>query len=1040
MSNLIFDAYYKRIGVKTPQHLLAPQLVMIDKFSFPRNSVYHHVVYDSVSIGPASDGYFYRDVQKKIFVDHIVDLTEFKGSPKKLSIPLAPYIREFHIKNKRFRFSEDASVTTKDENTLVILNYGLVSKSYRYVRSFYTEYFKWWNIEKTLWDTIKQKAKNSQRQHFVFIDLPKNLPAVSRLDNTANNFNQTALKNFSTPESLFILEFWKWVSAEHRQESVIGEIDKETLRKINIVIKDSGKFILLNLGIFDSWRYIKDISDTNQQVKITPDQLQKRFLRMLMSLMEERSITEPEVSEDDNNEEILEDNKTSDLVEDKGHPLQDVDDENIEDDLSKVSKADKVLKDLDSDLDQLELLDKERAIDDDDGASDSGVTTQFKDKRIDTKFFNVELTPEEAIIQLCDDLADDGILSASEFRKYTNQASSYKTIPSPYDETPIGEFVKIEPSQLTITQSKNIPDIATVLDKTMLKSSLLDFDERYIKDILNKDIVGMTVNAQKAGFVITRYEVEKVQDILGSYEIHTVRVNPVVGTPSTLRFKIPTISEEGVFVANGVKYRLRKQRGDLPIRKTTPDRVALTSYYGKTFVSRSDKKVNDYSDWLRQQIMKKGIDASDDSVLNISPADVFDNSISAPRAYSSIAMGIKSFTSRGYNFVFDYSQRENVFSPEQIQKYEINGSILIGFNATENVLFMDKNGSIYEAGVNTEPTPLGTIENIIGISTLESPIDFAQVKIYGKNIPLALVFGYKYGLNDLLTALKASSRRVAAGQRLNLQEHEYAIAFSDETLILSKDDQLATMIFAGLREYQRSLKNYSIHTFDKPNVYLNVLETNGISARYLREIDLMDNLFIDPITKDLLIEMKEPTSFRGLLIRSAEMLLTDSHPDALDMSYMRIKGYERIAGAIYAEMVNSIREHKSKSSRAAAPIELNPHAVWMRISQDPAKNLVSDINPIENLKQQEAITYSGTGGRIGRSMTKKSRSYHRNDMGIISEATSDSSDVAINTYSSADPQFKSLRGTSKPYVIGKTGPTALLSTSAMMSVGSDQDD
>jgi hypothetical protein len=61
-------------------------------------------------------------------------------------------------------------------------------------------------------------------------------------------------------------------------------------------------------------------------------------------------------------------------------------------------------------------------------------------------------------------------------------------------------------------------------------------------------------------------------------------------------------------------------------------------------------------------------------------------------------------------------------------------------------------------------------------------------------------------------------------------------------------------------------------------------------------------------------------------------------------------------------------------------------------------------------------------------------------MGVISEATSDSSDVAINTYTSADPQFRSLRGTTNIYEIGKTGATALLSTSALISVGSENDD
>jgi hypothetical protein len=96
----------------------------------------------------------------------------------------------------------------------------------------------------------------------------------------------------------------------------------------------------------------------------------------------------------------------------------------------------------------------------------------------------------------------------------------------------------------------------------MLKSSLLDFDERYITHVMAKDTAALVLNVQKAGIAVTGYKVEKVSDILGGYEMHSVRLTPVVGTPSTLRFKLPAVQADGTYESNGVKYRLRKQRGD----------------------------------------------------------------------------------------------------------------------------------------------------------------------------------------------------------------------------------------------------------------------------------------------------------------------------------------------------------------------------------------------------------------------------------------------------------------------------------------------
>ena len=61
-------------------------------------------------------------------------------------------------------------------------------------------------------------------------------------------------------------------------------------------------------------------------------------------------------------------------------------------------------------------------------------------------------------------------------------------------------------------------------------------------------------------------------------------------------------------------------------------------------------------------------------------------------------------------------------------------------------------------------------------------------------------------------------------------------------------------------------------------------------------------------------------------------------------------------------------------------------------------------------------------------------------MGVISESTVDNSDVGINTFLSANPQFDSLRGTTKLFDITNPNPTSLLSTGAQLSVGSTHDD
>ena len=195
-----FDIFYKRYGVRAPTQLMVPPTPSIDKFEFPRNSLHHYVILDSVLEGPPSDEYFYRNIQKKIPIEHLVDLKGDKGPPKKLNIPIAPQARAFQMRNKRYRNIDNASVTVKDPMSLVVVNYGFLPRTVRYVRNMYTEYSKWWNIQKTLWTKVADVAANSDREQFVFCSLPTTLPSVSRLNTHAAKFSQQTLTVFQGPD------------------------------------------------------------------------------------------------------------------------------------------------------------------------------------------------------------------------------------------------------------------------------------------------------------------------------------------------------------------------------------------------------------------------------------------------------------------------------------------------------------------------------------------------------------------------------------------------------------------------------------------------------------------------------------------------------------------------------------------------------------------------------------------------------------------------------------------------------------------------
>ncbi len=1016
------DLFNRRYSVRLPQHLMTPIMPLLDVFEFPRNSIWHFAPMDNVLNGPASDDYFLRNIDKKIFVHHALELKDFKGTPRKVGGSLTPYVREYHVKNRRFRNCENIVTDLPGELTLGMVNYAFLTRAYRYVRSIYAEYYKWWNVQKTLWDTIKEVSAQSDRTHFIFTSLPKILPSVARLDNSCAEVTQSTLKTMNTPEGFFLLELWKWLSVEYRTQGMIGDMTQEQYDKINIVFLESGRWMMINLGKLNAWRYVKGVSPADQKVKILPDSLQKRFLRSMMVMMENRTVAP---------------NEGTDATQEITDTQKDQNEEQTEENQQEHSDA--ILKNMEADLAQLETFEQERDTEVEE-SKDQSIRIVKSEGEVTSADFDRTVSATDVVKAQCDKLADDGLLSGAEYRRYLNQLEKSQALEAPDGKGLLKDFIKIPKEDLAIDKPAVFPDSKVIVDKSMLESSLSVFNKNYINKVLDKDVAAAVLSSQKAGFIVTKYEKEVHEDILGAYEMHTVRVTPVEGVPSTLRFKIPKVTEDGKYKSGGINYGLRFQRGDLPIRKISPSRVALSSYYGKIFVTRSEKRTNDYGMWLRDKITAIAVgDDPQKTVTNLHPADVFDPSFDCPRIYSILAHSFRTFTVQGYEFFFNHKEREKVFG-EDLAKYAKTPFFPVGLKADGRIAALDKQGTLYFQDEKKAFVPAPTFESIIGVDTTNSPVDFSQTKIFGKNIPTAFILAYKLGFSKLLEMLKVDYRKVNAGQRQNLTEGEFSLVFSDETLIFNKDDLLATMVLAGFNEYEKAIRNHSVYTFDNKGIYLVILEHYGLNGRYLKEIDLLDDMFVDPITEELLTEMKEPTSFRGLLVRASELLLTDQHPHSLDMRQMRIKGYERFAGAVYSELVNVSREHRSKPGRANAQIVMNPYNVWKAITQDSACSIAEDINPIMNIKEGEAVTYGGTGGRNARAMVRTAREFHPSDMGVISESTTDSSDVAINTYTSANPRFNSVRGTSTPIDMNNVPTSSVISTSALLAPGSTNDD
>lgn len=946
----LYEAFYRDHGVRTPQQLVNPRTSSLTDLLLPRDSIIHYLPTTSTDIGIDSRDPLLLNHEAEVFIHHIETLHSELGSPRYNRSAYKQHVQDYHKRFRKHRLLRRLASGLRDPNSLIVNNYASLTGVYQYRQHMLSTFYRYYNLHTTMYSEVIALAKETDRQHFIPITLPKVLPERNQLDRAVGKVKpgdipRSLIDEFKENASLTYLDLYLWLS-EVDCVTTLGQVPKEVLSRVNLVFIESGQWSVISFANLIEW-------------KETDSDLNDKLRRFYMAMLEKRTVATVSNDEEEKSQAIDDIPPQSPIIEHRTAP----------------------------------------------------------------------------IVRQANELADAGVLSGAEYRRMVKLADQFTRIPNPHGEGSLETLIKPDKAITFKAPKVEIPKMKGVVDKSMLSTSVNAFHKDYIKEVMAKDIAAMTLGIQQAGVAVTDYQVKRIYDAVDKYDMYTVKLTPVKGQPSTIRFKLPVVEEDGTFLAGGVKVRYRTQRSDMPIRKTSASTVALTSYYGKTFVERSGKVVNDYGKWLVKHLTQ--LTLADNSPLSkVAFADVMVTDIVLPRGYTAIAKEIRSFIFNGILFNFDYLNRADALGLSNLSEFEGNDQVVIGKQG-KSIYTLDRSEMVYRH-VNDSIEPVGELYEIIGITNSEPPTEMATVKVFSKHIPVGVVLGFKLGIDKLIDKLGVEVKRIPVGTRVQLAPQEYKIVFADETLVVSRSDRIASLILGGFVSYHRSLKQYNLQDFNQPDVYFNLINEQGLSARFIQEMELMDMMFVDPITEEILEDMEEPTTFEGLLFRSVELVATDQHPKEMDSAHMRLRGYERFSGMVYKQMVEALREYRSKPTLAKASIDLNPKAVWLNVLQDESTELVETSNPVHNLKEHETLTFAGQGGRSTKTMVRRSRQFNKNDLGVISESTPDSAKVAITTYLTPDAKIRNLRGMTDSYEPGD-GPAKYVSSVSLLSPGADRD-
>jgi len=1052
LQNFINNSSAKNIA-----SLINPKIFTYDQLPIPIYSVFHYLDLESDNHFPTTEYYAINNISinKRIPIYHIEDLVRKEMVTTLANKKYQAEIKRWNIENKRyFRYVNLLETPNRDRSVFSIFNYNIIKDLYNYRENLLTNHERYLNILSTYaYYIIENCEKDSESMNIIDLYIPNTIPSFNTLRillklNTIK-YNRVLKNNYKLRH---LIEWYKWLTPENRENSVYKELTIDHSARVAIFIHYKGYVSALPLQKFMS--VSKEFMNLEGPVKLDSIKFQKLFLVHLLKVQEViNNIVNSEEANKDKVEEEPDENEYEDDYEDEEKAIE------ISGVINKVESkpqlVNKALIDKEVDFkvetDDLESILKEteetnddvleeeilKAEDEKEAQEETEIILQKSEEEIE-KILNGE-SFEEEINQYLERAKKFDLLTSHEIRSIKKLYEKRKELKSPYDLTQnLDDFSQIDEKDIVFSEEDykidaSLPSFIKLEDR---EDKILKFDRKYIKHVMKKDIIRSVKKLEDTGVIIKEYKIDVERTAMGNYETHRLTIKPLDGKESTIYFRLPEIDEEGEMVVAGIKVRMRKQRTDLPIRKISPTRIALTSNYSKLFIFQTERKAYSENIYLIDYIKKSYLN-SEGVVKKLVPGSVFDNKKKNPYFYQLLSMYFKEIYTDQYTLFLDRNKLMNYIKEEEIEQIEKKGFVPIGYiNSNKEILVMDQNNIIYNYTTNTE---IGSIYEIFEIDKSKIPPTFSMIKILGDDIPLGVVLAYYMGLNNLIAVTKTKYELLPRNKQYQAKENEVVLKFSDHKLIL-KPNKEHKLLFNGFLFFKDFIKENEFNYFNSKDIYLNMLETRGFNLLHLKELDLLEKLFLDPITVDILRQMNEPTTYFKLLLRANELLTTLDYPDVNDPTYSRIRGYDRVPGLTYRTLAESIRNYKFKRGKSGK-IELDPYAVWNAVTRDNTVKISEDLNPILDVKEMEVATFTGAEGLSKDAIPEELRRYHKNDIGLISEATVDSSDVGVNFYLSPFAKFKDIRGSVIPdnteYLENKE---KVFSTSALLAPFIEHDD
>jgi len=970
----------KRIGVRKKADFLTPRILDISDFSFSRSSTIHW----RQGVPSPNDNILTN-------IDNVFEYIIPKysrtglGKYKRVSISLTALISARKKEVPEYKYLTDISkCEAVSSSKYCIVDYSELKSLYIYNSDKRNYRARLYNEYITIIDTINQSNMDG-KIHYIHIDLPDTLLTYQEIKKVVKNENTSNYEKLVTNEKQYILiEIYKALMADYKESSIFNNVKNIDTSNIVFVFTHANKVTIARL--YNILALSKETGLIHSRIKAVNEMqaiaILSKYLYKIIATANPMSITEIERRKD-------------------------------------IVAVDRFNNDEEVDIKEIDkLIENQKEI--------ATINISTENKPIKTDIKTTE-DPVETAKLLVDDKVAKGIISEKKAKIIEEEVQRV-----------VKEYKKYipKPKEL-IFRPKPIPDMKTVFDKQLLVDTIKEYDEHYIRDIIDKERLAVIYSMSKFGYIVTSAEKKINDNLSNNEEIWNITVKQPTGTSVKLSIRIPIVTPGGIIRNNGKEYLMNKLQKDYIIKKINFNTVSMLSYYSKLFFVKANYSRYNMSTAIHKTLVNMSADLDNEIGMAVYGENSLPN-IKVPYWYSIVMRETRSVMKGNWYLLFDYSNRSSLLNKEDDLKSVERHGILMG-NYKKEYIVVDKDDQLYKVNSKGDILEeLGDLLEFINIDKTKLPVEFVSSKMVGESFPVVIMFMYYLGIKPLLNHLDMRYRLLK--NKRDLTSSEFSIKFSDGYYAFDKFNKSGALILGGLKSVEKYLSNIPFNSLNGESGVLDLMHAIGYPSKLSIAMKLFRAGFIGPLEVPSL-EIKElPTDTVALLFKAIKMLETDAFTDPNSIETIDITGYERLNGMLYNVLTSAIRVNESKIGRVRTKLTLDPFIIYKNLASDAGFNLVDDLNPIQSVLQAYEVKLTGTFGRNKDTITFKNRSYYPDQVGYISEATKDSSSVGESYSLSATPKLMNTKGINKDIPIDELTPANIYSISALLGTDTLKDD